>query len=44
MEYLFDGVKAFNRKDFEEHRPLFQIETGEVLNYSKDDRQFVKIE
>lgn len=24
MEYLFDGVKAFNRKDFEEHRPLFQ--------------------
>ncbi len=24
MEYLFDGVKDFNRKDFEEHRPLFQ--------------------
>lgn len=24
MEYLFEGVKAFNDRDFEEHRALFQ--------------------
>lgn len=24
MEYLFDGVKTFNRKDFEAYKPLFE--------------------